>query len=148
MKGKAVADPKRPLEVLEARNAVQIAEWAGADRYAHDSFQKAVQLLDEAENYQQRKHPEKKSAAMIAREAVQTADDARLITLKRAQEEDLAQDRQMAADREASAKAQADAEGQRRQQAEQAQAQAQQAAAQAQQATAKAEQEQARLEAA
>src|SRR6202790_549914 len=31
MKGKAVADPKRPLEVLEARNAVQIAEWSGAD---------------------------------------------------------------------------------------------------------------------
>ena len=27
-------DPKRPLEVLEARNAVQIAQWAGADRYA------------------------------------------------------------------------------------------------------------------
>jgi outer membrane protein OmpA-like peptidoglycan-associated protein len=148
VRAKAVADPKRPLEVLEARNAVQIAEWVGADRYAHDTYQKAVQLLDEAENYQARRHPEKKSAAMIAREAVQTAEDARLITLKRAQEEDLAKERQSAADRETIAKAQAETEAQRRQQAEQAQAQAQQATAQAQQATAKAVQEQARLEAA
>jgi outer membrane protein OmpA-like peptidoglycan-associated protein len=148
VRAKAVADPKRPLEVLEARNAVQIAEWVGADRYAHDTYQKAVALLDEAENYQARKHPEKKPAAMIAREAVQTAEDARLITLKRAQEEDLAKERQMAADREAIAKSQAETEAQRRQQAEQAQLQAQQATAQAQQATAKAVQEQARLEAA
>ena len=139
MKGKAVADPKRPLEVLEARNAVQIAEWSGADRYAHDTYQKAVQLLDEAENYQERKHPEKKSAAMIAREAVQTAEDARLITLKRAQEEDLAKERQSAADREASAKSEASAEAQRRQQAEQARMQAQQTADQALQQQAKLE---------
>src|SRR5260370_10759933 len=135
VKAKAIADPKRPLEVLEARNAVQIAEWTGADRYAHDTFQKAVTLLDEAENYQARKHPEKKSAAMIAREAVQTAEDARLITLKKAQEEDLAKERQSAADRESNAKAeaqsaaaQAEAEARRRQQAEQAQRQAQHAA--------------------
>jgi outer membrane protein OmpA-like peptidoglycan-associated protein len=126
-----VADPKRPLEVLEARNAVQIAEWAGASKYANDVYQRAVQLLDEAENYQSRKHPEKKPAAMIAREAVQTAEDSRLITLKRIEEENLAKERQAAADREAAAKAQADAEAQRRQQAEQAQLLAQQAAAQA-----------------
>jgi outer membrane protein OmpA-like peptidoglycan-associated protein len=153
---KAVADPKRPLEVLEARNAVQIAEWAGADRYAHDTFQKAVQLLDEAENYQARKHPEKKSAAMIAREAVQTAEDARLITLKRAQEEDLAKERQSSADREAAAKAQADtakaqadAEARRRQQAEQAQAQAvqQQAKLEAARAAAEVERQAAQSEA-
>ena len=131
LRKKAIADPKRPLEVLEARNAVQIAQWAGADRYAADTFQKAVRLLDDAENYQARKHPEKKSAAMIAREAVQTAEDARLITLKRMEEENLAKERQAAADRELAAKAQADAETLRRQQAEQAQLQAQQAAVQA-----------------
>src|SRR5262245_53371867 len=135
---KAVADPKRPLEVLEARNAVQIAQWAGADRYASDTYQKAVTLLSDAENYQARKHPEKKPAAMIAREAVQTAEDARLITLKRMEEENLAKERQAAADRELAAKQQADAakqqadaEALRRQQAEQAQIAAQQAAAQA-----------------
>src|SRR5215470_5511995 len=131
---RAIADPKRPLEVLEARNAVQIAQWAGADRYASDTYQRAVTLLDDAENYQARKHPEKKPAAMIAREAVQTAEDARLITLKRMEEERLAMERQAAADREAAAKAQADAEAQRRAQAEQAKAQAEQARLQAEQA--------------
>jgi outer membrane protein OmpA-like peptidoglycan-associated protein len=131
LRSRAIPDPKRPLEVLEARNAVQIARWTGADKYASDTYQKAAQLLDEAENYQIRKHPEKKPAAMIAREAVQTAEDARLITLKRQEEERLAQERQAAADREAAAKAQAEAEAQRRAQAEQAQAAAQQATAQA-----------------
>jgi outer membrane protein OmpA-like peptidoglycan-associated protein len=76
---------------------------------------------------------------MIAREAVQTAEDARLITLKRAQEEDLAKERQSAADREASAKSEASAEAQRRQQAEQARMQAQQTADQALQQQAKLE---------
>src|SRR5258706_7957936 len=46
-------DPRVPLELLEARNAVQIAQWAGADRYAADSFQKAVVNLQNAEGYLQ-----------------------------------------------------------------------------------------------
>jgi outer membrane protein OmpA-like peptidoglycan-associated protein len=139
---------KRPLEVIEARNAVEIARWAGADKYASDTFKKAEALLDEAENYQARKHPEKKPAAMIAREAVQTAEDARLITLKREGEERLAQERQSAADRELAAKAQADAEAQRRVQAEQATAQADQAKMAAQQAADQANQDRAAAEAA
>jgi hypothetical protein len=44
-------DPKTPLELYEARNAVQIARWTGAERYAGDTFQKAVQGLDNAEGY-------------------------------------------------------------------------------------------------
>src|SRR5580704_3844000 len=140
LRSRAIPDPKRPLEVLEARNAVQIARWAGADKYAGDTYQKAAQLLDEAENYQIRKHPEKKPAAMIAREAVQPAEDARLITRKRQEEERLAKERQAAADREAAAQAQAAAEAQRRAQAEQAKMQAEQAQAAAQQATAQAQQ--------
>jgi outer membrane protein OmpA-like peptidoglycan-associated protein len=148
LRSRAIPDPKRPLEVLEARNAVQIARWAGADKYAGDTYQKAAQLLDEAENYQIRKHPEKKPAAMIAREAVQTAEDARLITLKRQEEERLAKERQAAADREAAAQAQAAAEAQRRAQAEQAKMQAEQAQAAAQAATAQAVKERADAEAA
>jgi outer membrane protein OmpA-like peptidoglycan-associated protein len=148
LRSRAIPDPKRPLEVLEARNAVQIARWAGADKYAGDTYQKAAALLDEAENYQIRKHPEKKPAAMIAREAVQTAEDARLITLKRQEEERLAMERQAAADREAAAQAQAAAEAQRRAQAEQAKMQAEQAQAAAQQATAQAVRERADAEAA
>src|SRR5260370_20540630 len=69
LRKRAIPDPKRPLEVLEARNAVQIAQWAGADKYAGDTFHKAAQLLDEAENYQIRKHPDKKPAAIISPES-------------------------------------------------------------------------------
>src|SRR5437763_771908 len=35
-------DPKGPLQLSEARNAVEIARLTGADRYAPDTFQKAV----------------------------------------------------------------------------------------------------------
>ena len=45
---------------------------------------------------------------MTAREAVQTAEDARLITLKRQEEERLAAERAAAAEREAQAKAETD----------------------------------------
>jgi outer membrane protein OmpA-like peptidoglycan-associated protein len=100
-------DARTPLGLLEARNAVQIAKSAGAERYAPDSFQKAAQLLDQAESSFTRKG-EKKQIEMTAREAVQTAEDARAITAKRVEEERLAQERQAAADREAHAKAQAE----------------------------------------
>jgi outer membrane protein OmpA-like peptidoglycan-associated protein len=79
---------------------------------------------------------------------VQTAEDARLITLKRMDEERLAKERQDAADRELAARTQADAESLRRQQAEQAQLQAQQAQLQAQQAAAQAARDRAEAEAA
>ena len=36
-------DSKVPLDLYEARNAVQIARWTGAERYAPETFQKAVQ---------------------------------------------------------------------------------------------------------
>ena len=42
---------KVPLELYEARNAVQIARWTGAEKYAPDTFQKAVQGLENAEGY-------------------------------------------------------------------------------------------------
>jgi outer membrane protein OmpA-like peptidoglycan-associated protein len=148
MRKHAIPDMKRPLEVIEARNAVEIARWAGADKYAADTFTKAEKLLDDAENYQARKHPEKKPAAMIAREAVQTAEDARLITLKRQDEERLAQERQASSDREGASKAQAEAEGQRRAEAERAKMQADQAATTAQQAADQANQDRAAAEAA
>jgi len=39
-------ESKVPLELYEARNAVQIARWTGAERYAPETFQKAVQGLE------------------------------------------------------------------------------------------------------
>jgi outer membrane protein OmpA-like peptidoglycan-associated protein len=132
-------DARTPLGLLEARNAVQIAKAAGAEHYAPDSFHKAAQLLDQAESSFTRKG-EKRQIEMTAREAVQTAEDARAITAKRVEEGRLAQERQAAADREAHAKAQAE-EAQR----EKAEAEAARAAALALQQSAQAEAEKARV---
>jgi len=95
-------DASVPLELFEARNAVQIARWTGAEQYAGDSFQKAVNSLAAAEANLTRKAG-KKAIATVTRESVQTAEDARLITVKRIEEELLAKDRQAGADREARA---------------------------------------------
>lgn len=131
-------DSKTPLEIYEARNAVRIARWAGADKDAADSFAKAEQSLTQAENYLARK--ERRPSIQTAREAVQTAEDARLIALKRQDEARLEQERNASAQREAQAKAEADeaarkqaeAENQQRLEAEQrARAEAERTAAQA-----------------
>jgi outer membrane protein OmpA-like peptidoglycan-associated protein len=92
-------DRKVPLELYEARNAVQIARWTGAERYAPESFQKAVQGLQNGEGYLKRKAGTK-SIVTVSREAVQMAEDARIITVKKMQEEQLASERRAGADRE------------------------------------------------
>ena len=98
-----VLDPKVPLYLHEARNAVRIAQLAGAEQYASDSFSKAATLLQQAEGYQANKKPEQKPLATVAREAVQAAEDARLITVRRREQEDVARERQAGADRETKA---------------------------------------------
>jgi outer membrane protein OmpA-like peptidoglycan-associated protein len=100
-------DPRLPLSLYEARNAVEIAKTAGAEKYANDSFQKAQQLLESAEDAQKHKAA-RKDVDMTAREAVQTAQDARTITLKRLEQERLEADRRAAEAREALAKQQAE----------------------------------------
>jgi outer membrane protein OmpA-like peptidoglycan-associated protein len=95
-------DRKQPLELYEARNAVQIARAVGADRFATETFQKAEKSLSEAEGYQDRKAG-KKAVIMTAREAVQMAEDARTIAVKRQDAEALTAERQQSVDREARA---------------------------------------------
>ena len=95
-------DKKLPLEIYEARNAVQIARSIGADRYATETFQKSEKSLAEAEAYEARKAG-KKPVAMTARAAVQTAEDSRVIAVKRQEEDALTAERQQSADREARA---------------------------------------------
>ncbi|MEO7650314.1 MAG: OmpA family protein [Bryobacteraceae bacterium] len=95
-------DSKLPLELYEARNAVQIARSMGADRFATETFQKAEKSLAQAEAYQAR-NAGKKPVTMTAREAVQTAEDARAIAVKRQEEARLAAERQQSVDREARA---------------------------------------------
>jgi len=109
---KMVVDPKVPIELYEARQAVQIARATGAAKYAADTFKKATDLLAQSEGYLARKAG-MKPVAMISREAVQTAEDARVITVKRREEEALMNERAAAAEREAKAQAEAVAEGER-----------------------------------
>ena len=84
---------KVPLELYEARNAVQIARWTGADRYAPETFQKAVRDLQNAESDLAGKAGTK-TIGMVAREAVQLAEDARIIAVRKTDAERLANQRQ------------------------------------------------------
>jgi outer membrane protein OmpA-like peptidoglycan-associated protein len=102
-------EPGAPLDLAEARNAVELARLAGADRYAGDSFAKAQRLLADAEVARE-KRKRGNEIMMPARQAVQTAEDARLIALQRQQDEFAAQERARAAERERAALSRAQAE--------------------------------------
>jgi outer membrane protein OmpA-like peptidoglycan-associated protein len=111
---------KGPLQLAEAENAVEIARLAGADKYAADTFKKAVTALQNAEDFLN-KTKDRKRSETNAREAAQMAEDARIITFRKIREEELANERAAAAARESEAKHQADLSAERaRQSAEQA----------------------------
>lgn len=97
------------LEVYQALNAVQIARSLGADHYAPDTFAKAERELRTAQSYQAQKL-DRTTVVSAARQAAQSAEDARTITIKRKQEDELAQAReQVAHEQELRARAEADA---------------------------------------
>jgi len=81
--------PNVPLEVYQARNAIQIAVQAGAEKYATGPLNKAESSLNQAEGLLKSKGS-KKQVIAAARDAVQTAADARQISLKRAEAERIA----------------------------------------------------------
>jgi outer membrane protein OmpA-like peptidoglycan-associated protein len=114
-----------PLEFFEARNAIRIAQSAGAEQYATESYRKAVHQMDEADSMAIRKHENKKSLIAVSREVVEKAEDAREISVKHIDEERLAHERRAGANREASANNRADEESQRRADAETETAEAQ-----------------------
>jgi outer membrane protein OmpA-like peptidoglycan-associated protein len=107
-------DSRTPLELFEARNAVRIARNANADKYSASALANAEHSLQQAESAYQSK-ANKTAVVTYARDAAQTAEDARVMALKKQEEERMARD---AAQREALAKAQAEAEAQRARQAE------------------------------
>jgi outer membrane protein OmpA-like peptidoglycan-associated protein len=127
-------DRKTPLELFEARNAVRIAHIALADKYAPSIVAKAEQQLKGAEDVYHSGR-DKKSVDAAAREVVETAEEARVMSVKQKAEEDaqaaVAAERRAALDREAKARADAEAESRRRQEAEQARQQAEAAKADA-----------------
>jgi outer membrane protein OmpA-like peptidoglycan-associated protein len=117
----ATSDPNTPLDLLEARNAVAIAKAAGADNYAADSLKKAQEMLDRAEDYLRRKQG-RTPIGTAARGATQMSEDARVLTLRRKEDERIAAEKQGMRDKqekaEAEAKASAEAEAQAKAQSE------------------------------
>lgn len=122
---------KTPLEFYEAENAVRIAKWTGAEQYAADTLHKAeIGVLNAQEELNGKVG--KKTVSQNSRDAAQNAEDARLITLQKMQDEAAARDKAAADQRDAEAKARADQADADRLNAERARAQADQAAAEAQ----------------
>jgi outer membrane protein OmpA-like peptidoglycan-associated protein len=119
-----VLNAKLPLEFFEARNALRIAQSEGAEQYASDSYQRAVKLMDSADGYAIDKHIDRKPLIAVSREAVQTAEDARAIAVKKMDEVRLANERQDSADAQAQSQAQADDARRQKDQAQAATAQA------------------------
>jgi len=126
-----VLNAKLPLEFFEARNAVRIAQSEGAEQYAPDSYQHAVQLMNSADGYAVDRHMDRKPLIAVSREAVQTAEDARAIAVKKEDEMRLADERQNSADAQAQSQQQADDARRQTQQAQSDTAQARMARDQA-----------------
>ena len=145
-----VMNANLPLEFFEARNAVRIAQSEGAEQYATASYKHATELMDTADGYATRKHIDRKPLIAVSREAVQTAEDAREIAVKKMDEVRLANERQNSADAQANSQAQADDAVRRKQEAESdtAKAQAAKALAEADAANAQAAAAKARSDAA
>src|SRR5277367_1096659 len=113
-----------PLEMYEARNAVDIAKDRGAAKYASDIFSKAVASLQMAENALT-SNADKKQIISTSKQAVQFAEDARAFSAERQDQLRIAAEKQAAADKAraeaeavaatdaAAAKAKADAEAKR-----------------------------------
>jgi len=133
-----VLNARLPLEFFEARNALRIAQSEGAEQYASDSYQHAVQLMNNADEYATRKHIDRKPLIAVAREAVQTSEDARAIAVKKLDEIRLANERQASSDAQAQSQAEANDAIRRKEQAQSDTAIAQAAKAQAESDAAKA----------
>ena len=143
-----VLNAKLPLEFFEARNALRIAQSEGAEQYAPDSYQHAVQLMNKADGAATNKHIDRKPLIAISREAVQTAEDARAIAVKKMDDVRLANERQDSADAQAKSQGQADDANRQKEQALYDTAKAQTAKAQAESDAAKARDDAANAQAA
>jgi outer membrane protein OmpA-like peptidoglycan-associated protein len=95
----AIDDKKKePVELVQARYAVAIADSAGADQYAPEQYKAAEQKLGAAElAASAKKNSEQKMAPNLAREAVIAGEDARRAALIGAAEAEAERERQAAA---------------------------------------------------
>ena len=100
-----VLNTKLPLEFFEARNALRIAQSAGAENYATSSYANAAGQMKQADDMAIRHSVDKKRLSSTSRLVVQTSEDAREIAVKRIDEEREAAGRTADANRVASANA-------------------------------------------
>ncbi len=116
-------DEKSPLELYQANNALRIAQAAGADKYAPDIMREAMEDLKNASDIDSNKKGDRKMEITYARQAVERAEDARLVTLRaqaaerqrnaqdaKVEAQAQAQQSELEAERAKAAQAQADAE--------------------------------------
>ena len=134
---------RSPLELYEAVNAVNIADAGGATTYAPDTMQTARTDLQNAQDMDEHKG-DRKQEITYAREAIQAAEDARIITIRKLKEQDEAAQRKAREDAEEAARQSqltAQQEAQQRAQAEEQQRQAQDQAERAREAQQQADQQ-------
>ena len=150
----ATADARTPLNLLQAENAVAMARAAQADKYAPEAFARAEDFLRRAKDYYRRKQSDK-AIGTVARGAAQSAEEARVLALKRRQQEwEEAQRREIenrarqAQEQAQQAQEQAQKEAEQRAAAEEARRLAEQERERAEQAKAEAERERLQAEAA
>lgn len=130
-----------PLEMYEARNAVEIAKTRRVEQYAAEIFAKAEGSLKMAESALAKK-ANKKEVISRARETIQFSEDARALAVERVEAARIAQEREAAAANaraDAEAKAAAQAAEAKRKADEEARRQAELAAAREAQMKAEAE---------
>jgi outer membrane protein OmpA-like peptidoglycan-associated protein len=134
-----VLNARLPLEFFEARNALRIAQSEGAEQYAADSYQHAVQLMNDADGFATTRRIQEKQLIAAARQTVQTAEDARTIAVKKIDEARRTDEREAAAAALAQSQAQTDDATRRKEkaQADAANAQSDTARAQADSAQSK-----------
>ena len=130
---------KIPLTLLEARNAVAIAQATGAEQYAPEALARAQSFLDRGEDYLREKQSTS-AIGTVARGAAQAAEDARILTIRRKEDARVAAEQKAAEERTQHAQQQAMIEKGRAQDAREQTMQAQQAAQEAQQERQAAEQ--------
>jgi outer membrane protein OmpA-like peptidoglycan-associated protein len=110
-------EPGAPLDLAQARHAVELARVAGADRFATETYNKAAGLLATAEAARTARRGAN-AIMMPARQAAQTAEDARIVGLQRQEEAFQGEQRAAVLARERNAVDLAAAEAARRRQAE------------------------------
>jgi outer membrane protein OmpA-like peptidoglycan-associated protein len=98
-----VLNSKLPLEFFEARNALRIAQSAGAEQYAASSYTNAAAQMKQADDMAVRHSVDKKKLSSTSRLVVQTSEDAREIAVKHMDDERAEAARVAEANRTASA---------------------------------------------